>query len=140
MPKQTTSKVQNKIQAKAAAKLKRHNPSAPIPEEGSKAFPILSTILKDKRSIIPIEELSKLDFQSKVKLIEEVSEYVLTAPENHVTSPLTPYYSTNTKLYRSFIFRLSCILVRTITLLLQRWVFSLQLKYSKTLLLCMRYK
>ena len=90
MPKETTSKVQNKIQAKAAAKMKRHGATAPVPEEGSKSFPILSSILKDKRSIIPIEELNKLDFQSKVKLIEEVSEYVLTAPESHVTSLSTP--------------------------------------------------
>jgi hypothetical protein len=96
MPKpKTDSKLQAKLQNKAFHKGKagkegfkgKGKPSAkaapPVIENTAK-FPVLSQLIQDKRSILATEALGKLNFQSKIKLIEELSQYIITNPENNV--------------------------------------------------------
>jgi len=49
-----------------------------------KQYPVLSKLITDKRAIVSLQQLQELTVQNKLVLIEELSRYIITSPEDHV--------------------------------------------------------
>ena len=49
-----------------------------------KQYPILSRLIKDKRAVASIHDLQELNIPSKLSLIEELSNFIIQSPEEHV--------------------------------------------------------
>jgi hypothetical protein len=49
-----------------------------------KHYPTLAKLITDKRAIASVKSLEALDMQSKLKLIEELSNFIIQSPEEHV--------------------------------------------------------
>lgn len=50
-----------------------------------KAFSLLNSMLKkDPRAVIPNDEIDALDLESKAKIIEQISQFIISNPETNV--------------------------------------------------------
>lgn len=86
MPK---SKLETKIENKSRSKARGKKPSTEEQaQESTKGYALLSQFLKDKRSVLPTEQLSRFSFAQKLQLVEELSQYIITSPENNVSYSL----------------------------------------------------
>ena len=64
------------------SKFKKDLKKNPIP---SKNYPLLAELIKNLKIIIPLEEIQKLTLEVKLKLIEQLSQFLTSNPEDHVS-------------------------------------------------------
>jgi hypothetical protein len=49
-----------------------------------KEYPNLSQLITDRRAIVSLHQLQELNVQNKLLLVEELSRYIINAPEDNV--------------------------------------------------------